>query len=463
MKAAFLSFLCTIILTSYAQIQPWECIKTDGDCCAFAKSITSDALGNSYVTGWFNSNSIALGKGALKLSAKKNGGNMSIVKYDAKGNALWARGTGSTEDTPPLASVTDKEGNSYVTGLLGNPSDTDSKVLNSLSKDTLNRVRDTLVDRYDPEMSVLKYDTKGNIIWLKREGVDKKSTSIAVDKNKNVYVGGWFVGEYVSFGSILLRDTGSNDKNLFIVKYDPSGNVSWAKIARGKGFSEATAITTDLAGNILVTGVFIGTAKFDTISLTSENGYYDIFIVKYNQEGKVVWAKSNGGSFSDYSTSIAVDQNGNSFVSGYFSGYSMKLGENNLKNKKESSSMDDFNIFVAKYDSKGNVLWAKNADNNGYGYPDKLAVRSDKLGNCYLGGNFEGGSFIFDGKELNTHCTSTTNFILKLNGTGKIVWLKNIGHSECDALASFHIDPKQNCKVIIGSPQRFRTFAFNAN
>lgn len=450
MKAVLLSFFCTVILTSYAQEKPWECIQTEGDCCAFAKCVTSDASGNSYVTGWFNSNSVALGKGALKFASIKSGGNMSIVKYDSQGKVVWAKGTVSSENIPYLASVIDKEGNSYVTGLFGSHT-----VYDTLSIPGITNVIAA------PEMTVVKFDTKGHIVWQKSEGINSKSTSIAIDKHKNVYIAGWFTGEYASFGSVTIKNSALNEKSFFLVKYDADGNVVWARTTEGKGGAEPSSIATGPSGNIIVTGVFSGTPLFHTTSLKSQNDYYDIFVVKYSPEGELIWAKSGGGAFSDYSTSIAIDHDGNSYISGYFSGASMGLGEATLTNKM-AGTMDDFNIFIAKYDKNGNLLWAKNADNNGNGYPDRLAVSSDKSGNCFLGGNFDGGRFTFDGKELNTNCTSTTNFILKLDSSGKLMWLKNIGQSDCNALASFHIDTKQNCHAIVGSPQNFRMFVFKA-
>lgn len=450
MKAAVLSFLLSIIFTSYAQQKPWECIQTEGDCCAFAKCVTSDASGNSYVTGWFNSNSVALGKGALKFASIKSGGNMSIVKYDSQGKVIWAKGTVSSENTPYLASVIDKEGNSYVTGLFGSHT-----VFDTL---TIPGVTNIITA---PEMTVVKFDTKGHIVWQKSEGINSKSTSITIDKDKNVYISGWFTGENVSFGSVTIKNSGLNEKNFFLVKYDPSGNVVWARTTEGKGIAEPSSLATGPAGNLIITGVFTGEPAFHTTTLKGQNDLYDIFVVKYSPEGDVIWAKSAGGTFSDYATSIAVDQDANNYISGYFSGASMGIDTTILKSNT-AGTIDDYNIFVAKYDKNGNLIWAKNADNNGNGYPDRLAVTSDKSGNCFLGGNFDGGSFSFGGKELKTNCTSTSNFILKLNGAGKLMWLKNIGPQECNALASFHIDGKQNCHAIVGSPQSFRMFVFKA-
>ncbi|MFY9309854.1 MAG: hypothetical protein WAQ28_12475 [Bacteroidia bacterium] len=449
MRILLLCLFLFCFIASDAQQKPWECIQTEGDCCAFAKCITSDEAGNSYVTGWFNSNSVALGSGALKFTSLNSGGNMSIVKYDTKGAVVWAKGTVSSESMPSLSSVIDKDGNSYITGLFGGQSAFDAPPVPGIYRDS-------------STMTVVKFDTKGHILWQKNEAANSKSTSIAIDKNKNVYVTGWFIGDYTTFGTIVLKNPEMCAKKFFVVKYDPSGNVLWARTTGGKGDVEPSSLVTGPAGNIIITGTFYGNPVFDTTSLKSENDYYDIFIVKYNAEGQLVWGKKCGGSFSDYSTSISVDKDANNYISGYFSGSSMVLDTTKLT-RKTPGTMDDFNIFIAKFDKHGNLVWAKSADDSGNGYPDRLAITNDKAGNCYIGGNFDGGNFSFGGSKLSTNCTSTSNFILKLNGSGKVLWLKNLGDGNCNSLASFYVDNKQNCRAIIGSPQSFHMFVFKAN
>jgi hypothetical protein len=91
------------------------------------------------------------------------------------------------------------------------------------------------------------------------------------------------------------------------------------------GFGNAAAAATmrrwqytiDASGNIYSTGYFSLFARFDTTLLASSGGG-DVFVVKQNAGGNIMWAVKAGGSNSDRGTSIATDALGNVYVCGYF-------------------------------------------------------------------------------------------------------------------------------------------------
>lgn len=129
----------------------------------------------------------------------------------------------------------------------------------------------------------------------------------------------------------------------------------WAKSAGGTSIEGAQGISTDETGNVLITGYFASTSiTFGTTTLTNAMGI-DIFVVKYDALGNVLWAKSAGGISSDFGVSIANDVSGNIFVTGFFNSPSINFGTTTLINKGESD------VFVVKYDEKGNVMWVKSS------------------------------------------------------------------------------------------------------
>jgi hypothetical protein len=91
----------------------------------------------------------------------------------------------------------------------------------------------------------------------------------------------------------------------------------WAKSIGSTVLGEGHAIAVDCAGNSYVTGFFRDEATFGTTTLTSA-GSRDIFVTKYDASGEVVWAKSAGGAAPDEGFGIAVDGAGNCYVTGYF-------------------------------------------------------------------------------------------------------------------------------------------------
>ncbi|MCK9583930.1 MAG: T9SS type A sorting domain-containing protein [Candidatus Cloacimonetes bacterium] len=140
------------------------------------------------------------------------------------------------------------------------------------------------------------------------------------------------------FGNTNLTSSGGND--IFVTKLDTSGNWIWASGAGGTGADSGKAIAIDSEGNCYVSGSFEGTISFGSISLTS-SGYEDIFIAKLDTNGNWLWASGAGGTLYEGAYSIAIDGEGNCYVCGYFYG---TTSFNNIS--LDSSGISD--IFVAK-------------------------------------------------------------------------------------------------------------------
>src|SRR5262245_44936828 len=107
--------------------------------------------------------------------------------------------------------------------------------------------------------------------------------------------------------------------------------------------------------------MFQGSANFGSGVLNQTTlvsaGPTDMFVAKYDSNGMLLWAKRAGGISSDVGQGIAVDGSGNSYVTGIFQG-SATFGSGEL-NQTTLVSAGPTDIFVAKYDSNGMLLWAK--------------------------------------------------------------------------------------------------------
>ena len=154
-----------------------------------------------------------------------------------------------------------------------------------------------------------------------------------IDTQGNIYVVGIFNSPTITFGSTTLTNNGEED--IFIAKYNSNGNVLWAKSAGGIYEDRALSVIVDASGNIVVTGSFNSpTITFGTTTLTN-NGNYNIFIAKYNNNGDVLWAKSAGSNDEDFVSSIvAVDATGNIIIAGSFSSPTITFGSTTLINNE---------------------------------------------------------------------------------------------------------------------------------
>ena len=207
---------------------------------------------------------------------------------------------------------------------------------------------------------LIKYDANGNVIWAATAlgGTNSGASSVNADASGNTFLVGQFSGSSIIFGTYTLTNPGGQD--IFIVKYDSNGNVLWAKNSIGSSWGDnATSVSTDAGGNAIISGFFSSsTIAFGTYTLTN-NGVYNTFVVKYDSNGNVLWAKSAGGTNWDRAYSISTDALGNAFITGYFGSPSLAFGTYTLTNAGQRDA------FLAKYDVNGNILWAKSVGGTG--------------------------------------------------------------------------------------------------
>jgi hypothetical protein len=302
-------------------------------------SIAADASGNVYTTGYF-SGTVDFDPGTGTSNLTSNGGIDAFVqKLDPSGNLLWAKSFGGTSNDYGYAVTVDASGNVYTIGEFLGTADFDPGTgTNNLSSNG------------GPDVFVQKLSPTGILLWVKSFGGtgSDDGNSITVDASGNIFTTGSFVGT-VDFNpgaaTSNLTSNGSND--IFVQKLNPSGNLIWAKSFGGTGIDGATAIRVDASGFTYTTGRFQGTVDFDpgtgTSNLTS-NGSNDIFVQKLNPLGNLLWAKSFGGTGSDFGYS-AIDASGNVYTTGYFSGtvdFDPGTGTTNL------TSNGSLDVFVQK-------------------------------------------------------------------------------------------------------------------
>lgn len=296
-------------------------------------------------------------------------------------------------------------------------------------------------------MCLVKYDTSGNVIWAKDASGNGTFNydlfTITVDGSGNIYVAGHFYGSTVTFGTITLSNQG-----LFIVKYDSNGNVLWAKDALGN--AEVYSIKSDFGGNIVAVGGFRGGSLIlgTTMLTNANNSSYtdDIFIAKYDSIGNVIWAKSAGSANHDVAKSVSIDLSGNLYLAGGYGGTMISFDTITLTNS--SSPSPEYDMFLAKYNSAGNVIWVK----TGIGSRDDAAqtVTVDVNNNILVAGSFTSPSITFDNITLikdTTFFYSGAIFVVKYDASGNVIWANNSLGKGSDGASSITTDSVANIYI----------------
>ena len=327
----------------------------------------------------------------------------------------------------------DKKGNSYITGTLRGDS-----FFGTIQ----------VFNHGDQDIYLAKYDSTGNCLWAKSPGGISADggDGITVDVNGFIYITGYFFSEAV-FDTIHISPH-STGFNMFLAKYDPLGNCLWVSQAVSGNNIRGLAVTTDAERNSYVTGRFMDTTILGSTQLISYGGP-DIFIAKYNPDGICLWAKHAGGNAISYEESgqaICHDANDNIYITGIFWG-TAKFDTVQLV------SAGDWDIFVAKYDSNGNLIWANRAGGSYHDMGTGLSVDSSE--NCYVTGAFFGPTDF--GTNHLTGFSGYDIFLAKYDPNGNCLWAKQAGGSGYDYGYAVSTDPSGN-SYVTGNYQDTSTF-----
>ena len=244
---------------------------------------------------------------------------------------------------------------------------------------------------------IAKYNTYGAVVWQKEfDYGGGKAKAIAVDGDGNVYATGY------------TYSSGAGNVDVFIVKYSSIGAVVWQRTFGGTDEDIGNGIAVDGAGNVYVTGT----------TQSSGVGFVDVFIVKYNSSGGVVWQRTLGAENYDEGVDIAVDGDGNVYVAGYSNSYTN-------------------GTLVAKYSSGGTLSWQNNfIAMSAYG----CGMSVDSSNNVYVAALIDLSS-----SEISDYSIA----IIKYDTDGVPVWQRTISRTGTDETATgMSIDSSNNVYII---------------
>jgi hypothetical protein len=329
------------------------------DYC-YISSISTDLSGSIYTCGNFKGE-INTGEQTL-ISGKSK--NAFIIKMDNKGDFVWSKQINGKFSNNKLFLKNDSEDNLIFAGSFTGILNIDSTTCQS---------------KYFTDILIAKFNDKGELITLKVfEGkANDLINDIAINNKNEIFLTGSFEKE-LTVSDNVLKSQGRKD--AFLIKLNNKLQVIFSKQIGGIYDDYGQNISIDSKDNILLAGSFSDEIQLDKENYLISNGLLDVFLIKYDNNCKIIWAESFGGFSNDYQSSIAINASNNIYLAGTF------RGEIHKKDSRINSSNFSNDIFLAKYDANGYFRFIESFGDTNTDFGEKLII--DNANYIYLTGNF---------------------------------------------------------------------------
>ena len=274
----------------------------------------------------------------------------------------------------------------------------------------------------------------------------EKIRAMELDANGNIFVTG-------QFGSMDLDvDPGSEETiigpvggyDIFIAKYEPSGNLLWVKTLDGPGFNTSYDLAVDDQGGVFVTGAFNGTMNFNTDGLQelTSGTFSDTFVVRFDADGTFDYVFSIHGEGSCAGHAIELDGDGNVYVSGILSDAS----DFDPSAETVNLLLDPGGFYLAKYTAEGDYMWAWGVTGTGGTDCKDMAVSSG--GDVYLTGLFQQEVDFDPGPGINLYnSVDVDSYIMKVNNEGEHQWALVFTGNGNDVTFATELDNDENIYI----------------
>jgi hypothetical protein len=281
-----------------------------------------------------------------------------LIKTYANGNIQWAKTYGGTGDDVAYSVQQTSDGGYIVVGY--------TESFGAGYRDIF----------------LIKTDASGNLQWAKTYGGTSRDEAFSVQQTSD---GGYIVAGYTeSFGA---------GGDIFFIKKDANGNIIWAKTYRGTGWDWAFSVQQTSDGGYIVAGA---TDSFGA-------GDDDIFLIKTDANGNIIWAKTYWGTSGDGAFSVQQTSDGGYIVAGYTGSFGAGYSD----------------VFLVKTDANGNIMWAKTYGGTDLDWASSVQQTSD-------------GGYILAGLTDSFSAGGDNIFLIKTDTNGNIQWSKTYGGTSND-------------------------------
>ncbi|MCX6180975.1 MAG: SBBP repeat-containing protein [Bacteroidetes bacterium] len=426
-------------------------------------STTIDKFGNLFIKAWTNSIDFpTYNSGSYYLGSKAGSYDFTILKFSNSGVRLWATYYGGEYDDIAHDLACDIFGNLFIVG---------ETISSNFPVQNAGTFFQGTLSPNGGDAFILKFDNNGNRLWATFYGggimnsdpqAYDGATAIACDHKGNIFIfgnatsldfptlnsGTYFQGTYA--GGIYA--------DIFVLKFDNIGNRLWATYAGGKNGDDAVDINVDINDNVIIAG---HTRSIDfplkdngTFFQGSYAGVIDLFIMKFNNNGNILWSTYYGGSMDDVWPYIETDNAGNIFITGSTNSTDLPLLDAGtfFQTTSNTGGIYESDVYILKFDSVGNRTWATYFGGNDVDQFPRLAL--DSCQNLYI--TFQSSTSNIPTFPL---CTATGFNANKLTGYSDIViarfntsndlqWSSYFGGNNVDHFATITIDTSNNLFIV---------------
>ncbi len=212
-----------------------------------------------------------------------------------------------------------------------------------------------LLSGQSTSLLLFRLSPKGDVVWAKALGdsaANEVTAQLALDPQSNVVLAGSFSGS-MKIGAEVL--TSMDEADVFVAKLDSAGVPVWSYSYPGAGSVSVTDVACSKFGDIAVLGQFAGGFKLGDTTLDSA-GMFDLFVAKLSSSGIATWSKRFGDASSQYAAEVEFDSSGNVFLAGLYEGV-LNFGGDDLISDPNNEFAD---IYVAKLGTMdGGHGWSK--------------------------------------------------------------------------------------------------------
>jgi primosomal replication protein N len=382
----------------------------DGVGNDLGRDMTTDSLGNVYVTGFANN---TLHQELTTIMGSKAGtlDGAFLIKYNSVGAPQWGKWLDGVGNDSGFSVKSDSLDNIYVSGVASNTLQQElTTIMGSKPGTTTNGA------------FLIKYNSIGTPLWGKwLDGIGNDAgRTIAIDSVNNVYIIGTANNTLQpELTTIMGSKPGTTTQGGFLIKYDSTGTLLWGRWLDGTSTDGTYGLITDVSNNIYVTGFAFNGSLQPELSTLMDSRPYSItqgaFLIKYDSTGTPLWGRWLDGTGLDSGTGIKTDSMGNIYVVAYV--------DSDLQSELSiigSKPMGWTGTILIKYDSTGTPLWGRWIDGPGFDYG--FGVDIDLNGNIYVVGystdNLQPELTAIMGSRPTTQSGINAVFLVKYNSDG---------------------------------------------